>query len=120
MKKIVVLLMALLLFGCSSTGTLGIVARSTGDPGALLRNGKSFKELGAVSGSSSRFFLLAIVPWGDGTFSTAVNDALAKKGGDALINVTVTNSMYGFIPIYNIFCYSTTEVYGIAVRFEDK
>ena len=115
MKKTILLLTALLLFGCSSVGTLGIVTKSTGDPGAILRNGQPYKELGPVEGSSCRFFLLGVIPWGNGTLSTAVDDALAKVNGDALINVTVSNSLYGFVPIYNIFAYTCTDVKGIAV-----
>lgn len=108
----------LMLSGCTSVGTLGLVTKPSGDPGALLRGARSYKELGPASGSSCRYFLLAIVPWGDGTFSTAVEEALAKSGGDALLNVTVSSSLYGFIPIYNFFSYACTDVRGIAIKFE--
>lgn len=118
MRKIMVLVVALILSGCTSVGTLGLVAKSTGDPGALLKNAQQYKELGAVHGESCRFFLLAVAPWGDGTFSTAVDNALETVGGDAMINVSVSNSLYGFIPIYNIFTYTCTEVRGIAVKFQ--
>jgi hypothetical protein len=47
-----------------------------------------------------------------------VEDALQQKGGDALINVTVTSSLYGFIPIYNVYSYTCTEVKGVAVKFQ--
>ena len=118
MKKSILLLAALLLTGCTSVGTLGIVTKSTGDPGAILRNAQPYKELGPVQGEACRFFLLAVIPWGNATFSTAVDDALAKVGGDALINVTVSNSLYGFIPIYNVFTYTCTDVKGIAIKFQ--
>lgn len=104
--------------GCTSVGNLGIVTLPTGDAAGLLRSGKSFQELGPVEGSACRHFILAIIPFGDATFSTAVKEALAQKGGDALINVTVTNSLYGFIPIYNIYSFSCTGVQGIAVKFQ--
>ena len=121
MKKIICLLATpLLIAGCTSVGNLGIVTKSTGDPGALLRNAQSYKELGPVEGESCRYFLLAIVPWGDSAFSTAVDDALVKVGGDAMINVTVSSSLYGFIPIYNVFSYTCTTVKGIAIKFEGK
>jgi hypothetical protein len=116
--KIILLLMAVLLTGCTSIGTLGIVMKSTGDPGAMLRDTQPYKELGPAQGEACRFFLLGVVPWGNATISTAVDDALTKVGGDALINVTVSNSLYGFIPIYNIFCYTCTDVNGIAIKFE--
>jgi hypothetical protein len=47
-----------------------------------------------------------------------VHDALTKVEGDALINVTVSNSLYGFVPIYNVFSYTCTDVNGIAIKFE--
>jgi hypothetical protein len=116
--KIILLLAAVLMTGCTSVGNLGIVTKSTGDPGAMLRNAQPYKELGPVQGQACRFFLLGVLPWGDATLSAAVNDALVKAGGDALINVSVSNSLYGFIPIYNIFCYTCTDVNGIAIKFE--
>lgn len=121
MRKIFCLLAAsLLLAGCTSVGTLGLVTKSTGDPSALLKNGQSYKELGPVEGEACRYFLLAIVPWGDATFTTAVDEALAKVGGDALLNVTVSNSLYGFIPIYNVFTYTCTSVKGVAIKYEGR
>jgi len=120
MKKYIVLLMALLVTGCTSVGTLGIVTKSTGDPGAMLRNAQSYKELGPVQGDACRYFLLALVPWGDATLSTAADNALAKVGGDALINVTVSNSLYGFVPLYNVFSYTCTDVKGIAIKFQNN
>ncbi|HLO25878.1 MAG TPA: hypothetical protein VK187_07180 [Geobacteraceae bacterium] len=120
MKKFTLLLMSLLLSGCSSSGTLGIVMKRTSDPGAMLRNAQTYKELGPVQGETCRYFLLAIAPWGDSAFSTAVDDALGKVGGDALINVTVSSGLYGYIPIYNVFSYTCTEVSGTAIKFEKK
>ena len=111
-------LMALVITGCSSSGTLGIVTRSTADAGGLLKAGRSFQDLGPTEGTACRHFVLAIIPWGDSTFSTAVDNALQQKGGDALINVTVTSSLYGFIPIYNVYSFTCTEVKGIAVKFQ--
>jgi hypothetical protein len=115
-----VMLLGVILFGCTSVGTLGVVTKSSGDPGAVLKSGQSYKELGAAQGEACRYFLLGMVPWGDATFSKAVDNALAPTGGDALINVTVSNSLYGFVPIYNIFAYTCTEVKGIAIKLEKK
>jgi hypothetical protein len=117
---LMVVLLAVALFGCTSVGTLGVVTKSSGDPGAVLKGEQSYKELGPVEGEACRYFLLGMVPWGDATFSKAVDNALAKTGGDALINVTVSNSLYGFVPIYNIFSYACTEVKGIAIKLEKK
>ena len=64
-------------------------------------------------------FLLGIIPWGDSTVATAMDKALAENGGDALINVSVTTSLYGFVPIYNVFAFTCTTVEGIAIKFEN-
>lgn len=117
-KKIILLLAAVVLTGCTSVGTLGIVTKSTGDPGAMLKNAQSYKELGPVQGGACRFFLAGVIPWGDATLSTAVENALKSVEGDALINVSVSNSLYGFIPIYNVFAYTCTDVQGIAIKLE--
>jgi hypothetical protein len=119
-KKIILLLAVVLLTGCTSVGTLGIVTKSTGDPGAMLRNAQFYKELGQVQGGACRFFLAGVIPWGDATLSTAVENALLSVGGDALMNVSVSNSLYGFIPIYNVFAYTCTDVQGIAIKFEKE
>ena len=79
-------LMTLVVTGCSSSGTLGIVTKSAADPAGLLKSGRSFQDLGPAEGSACRHFVLAIIPWGNSTFSAAVDDALQQKGGDALID----------------------------------
>lgn len=115
------LLLLFLLAGCTSVGTVGIVTKSSAEPVSILKNGQAYKELGVAQGEACRFFLLGIFPWGDATFSTAVDDALSKAGGDAMVNVTVSNSLYGFLPVfYNVFSYTCTDVKGIAVKFENK
>ena len=111
-------LMTLVVTGCSSSGTLGIVTRSSANAGELLKSGRGYQDLGPAEGSACRHFLLAIIPFGNSAFSTAVEDALQQKGGDALINVTVTSSLYGFIPLYNVYSFTCTEVKGIAVKFQ--
>jgi hypothetical protein len=103
---------------CTSVGNLGIVTKPSADATALLKSGKAYKDLGPAEGEACRYFLLGIIPWGDATFSTAVNQALTEKGADALINVTVSNSLYGFIPIYNVFTYTCTNVKGIAIKYQ--
>ncbi len=117
-QLVCLLVVALTLTACSSFGTLGIVTKSSGDPGALLRSGRTYKEIGPAEGQACRYFVLAVIPFGDSTFSSAVDNALAASGGDALINVSVESSLYGFIPIYNVFSFTCTTVKGIAVKFE--
>src|SRR5215831_19041558 len=109
---------ALLLGACSSSGTLGIVTKSSADPASLLKSGRAFKELGPVQSQVCRHFVLAIIPWGEADFSRAVDKALVERGGDALLNVSVETSLYGFIPIYNVYSFTCTTVQGIAVKFE--
>ena len=120
MKKLLLLLLVgLFLTGCASVGNLGMVTKNMDNPGALLKNARSYKELGPVEGEACRFFVLAVIPFGDSTFSSAVDEALTKSGGDALLNVTVSSSLYGFIPIYNFFSYTCTNVRGIAIKFNE-
>ena len=120
MKKTVILSVAIFFIaGCSSTGNIGMVTKSQANPGSLLTSSYSFKEIGLVKGRACRFFLLGVVPWGNSTVTQAIDNALAN-GGDALINVSVTNSLYGFVPIYNIFCYTCSDVEGIAIEFKTQ
>ena len=112
------LLILLVLMSCTSVGHLGLVTRPMADPASILRSGKDFQELGPVEGHACRHFILAVIPFGDATFSTAVNNALRERGGDALVNVTVSNSLYGFIPIYNLYAFTCTTVKGVAVKFK--
>ena len=118
--KLLLLLVVIFLAGCSSTGSLGMVVKSTLDPGALLTKQTPFREIGPAEGEACRFFILAVLPFGSSDFAAATDEALAKSGGDALLNVSVTSSLYGFIPIYNLFTYTCTNVKGIAVKFEEK
>lgn len=114
-----VLLGALLGLGaCSTTGHLGLVARGSADPSEILRNGKPFREIGPARGRACRFFALGVLPFGDADVQTAVDRALTKTGGDALLNIATTNSHYGLIPIYHIFSWTCTEVKGTAVKFQ--
>ena len=112
------LLLVVLASGCSSTGTLGIVTKSSANPAALLQSAQGFEELGLAKGKACRHFVLAIIPFGNSNFEEAVNKALKKTGGDALINVSTTSSLYGFIPLYNVYSYTCTTVRGIAIKFK--
>jgi len=119
MKKVILSLAVMLLIaGCTSTGNLGMVSKSTADPGSLLTSPQPYKVIGPAKGKACRYFLLGIIPWGDSTIKTAVDKALAESGGDALINVSVSSNLYGFVPIYNVFCFTCTTVEGIAIEYE--
>jgi hypothetical protein len=119
MKRIILsLAMIVFIAGCASTGNLGMVTKSTADPGSLLTSSHSYKVIGPAKAKACRYFLLGIIPWGDSTLKTAMDKALAETGGDAMINVSVSTSLYGFVPIYNVFCFTCTTVDGIAIKFE--
>lgn len=109
------LLVVLALAGCVSTGNLGLVVKSTASPADLLGKAHSYRQLGQVEGQACRYFVLAIIPFGDSTVSAAVDDALQESGGDALVNVSTSSSLYGFVPIYNVFSLTCTTVRGTAI-----
>lgn len=111
------LLLAILASGCSSTGTLGIVTKSSSNPAALLQKAQDFEDLGLTEGKACRHFVLAIIPFGNSDVEEAVNIALEKTGGDALINVGTETSLYGFIPLYNVYSFTCTTVKGTAIKF---
>lgn len=115
---LLVFLTMIFLAGCSSTGRMGLITKSSADPSALLTNNQGFEELGASEGQACRYFLLAIIPWGKSDLEEAVSQALEKTKGDALLNVSVESSLYGFIPIYNVFSFTCTTVKGTAIKFK--
>src|SRR6476660_1983868 len=92
------LVLSALTIGCTSVGHLGIVTKPTSSNAERLKSGVAFEEIGPVEGNACRHFLIAVIPFGDSTFSKAVEDALEQRGGDALLTVTVTSSLYGFVP----------------------
>lgn len=112
------LALSVMVAGCTSVGHLGVVTRASANNADRLKSGVAFEELGPAEGSACRHFILAVIPFGDSTFSTAVEDALGQRGGDALLNVTVSSSLYGFIPIYNVYTFTCTSVQGVAVKFK--
>jgi hypothetical protein len=113
-----ILVLILMSVGCTSVGNLGIVTRASANNAEILKSGVAFEELGAAEGTACRHFVIALIPFGNSSFSKAVDDALAQKGGDALINVTVSTSLYGFIPLYNVYSFTCTSVQGVAVKFK--
>ena len=112
------LLGLVVLAGCTSVGSLGVIAKSSADPLALLGKGHTVKDLGPTEGQACRYFALAVIPWGNSDIQTAVDRALDKSGGDALVNVSTATSLYGFVPIYNVFSFTCTTVKGTAVKID--
>jgi hypothetical protein len=116
--RLVGLLGLLSLTACTSVGSLGVIAKSSADPVALLGESHSVKDLGPAEGQACRYFALAVIPFGNSDIQTAVDRALQKSGGDALVNVATCTSLYGFFPIYNVFSFTSTTVKGTAVKLE--
>ncbi|HYN38982.1 MAG TPA: hypothetical protein VES39_07010, partial [Rhodospirillales bacterium] len=108
----------LLLAGCQTSSQVGIIGRPATDPGAAIRDAQPYKELGPSKGRSCRYFALAIIPWGDGTVGAALDDALQPHGGDALLNVLVTSSLYTFIPYFNVFSFGCTTLEGVVIAYQ--
>jgi len=107
------------LSACTSVAQVGVMTGPTGNPGSIISDARSYSEIGPVEGEACRYFLLGIIPWGDSTPTTAMDKALRSKGGDAIINASVETSLYGFVPIWNIFAYTCTKVRGIAIKFDN-
>lgn len=103
---------------CTSVTQVGLLTRPTGDAGALIREARSFREIGPAEGKACRYFVLGVVPFGDSTAGDAMEEALTTTGGNGLLNVTIETSLYGFIPIYNILSFTCTTVRGIAISVE--
>lgn len=102
--------------GCTSVGNAGLLMHSAADPLKVVK--APYRDLGFVEETGCRFLIIGIVPAGNADPSDVLNKALRKKGADALINATTSNSLYGFIPIYNVFSITCTTVKGTAISFE--
>ncbi len=119
-KRIAAIGLALAVAGCTSVGQVGLMTNPTGDAGEIIREARSYRELGPVEGKACRMFIVGLIPLGDSTSTTAMKNALENVRGDAIINATVETSLYGFIPIYNVFAITCTTVRGIAIRFDEE
>jgi len=81
---------------------------------------RMLEESAAVEGESRAHYVLGMGPTGDDSLKAAVADALAKRGGDTLINVTVDRAVTAFPPFGAGSWYRAvrTFVSGTAVRFK--
>lgn len=81
--------------------------------GPLIQNAK---VIGRVEGvGKAKYFLNGWVgPIGDDSLKAAFADALSKKGGDTLINVTVDREVYNFLGLMTEI---RTRVTGLAVKY---
>ena len=116
--RLMSLLGLLALASCTSVGSLGVITKSSVDPASVIGKSRTFKDLGPAEGRACRYFALAVIPWGNSDIQTAVDRALQPSEGDALVNVTTATSLYGFVPIYNVFSFTCTTVKGTAVKLE--
>lgn len=112
------LLLVALTAACSSVDQVGMMALPSASPASLLTTPTAFQTLGAAQGEACRYFALGVIPWGNSTAGRALERALAPTGGNALLNASVETSLFGFIPIYNIFSYTCTTVRGVAIKYE--
>lgn len=104
--------------GCSSTANHGIISRAHFNPGDLIQSAHEVKEIGPTSARACRVFLLNIIPWGNSTTGAAMEKALSVSGGDAILNASVTTSLYEFAPLYNVVSFTCTTVSGVAVEID--
>ena len=110
-------MLALALSGCTSVGSAGLMVRSTANPLELARTG-TFRDLGVVEASDCRYLIIGVLPLGNADPGHVLDKALSISGGDALLNVSTSNSHYGFVPIYNVFSINCTSLKGTAIKFE--
>ena len=100
---------------------LSLTAGCVTNPGGIAPSttplaGKEYRVLGEVEGTDTRVYLFGILPLtGANTTQEAVNDALASKGGDALLDVTVDYNWEFWFFITR----SETMVRGKAIRFTE-
>jgi hypothetical protein len=115
--RVVVGVCALGLAGCASVGSVGLMVKSTATPAELAR-AQSFQDLGYTEASDCRYLIIGVLPLGNADPGHVLEKALAAKGADALLNVTTSNSHYGFVPIYNVFSITCTSLAGTAIKFQ--
>jgi len=113
------LLVALLMVaGCSSEGTLGMVTKSSADTTSILKSGWAYKEIGPVRAQSCMHSPFGIAVLGDSDFATVVEEALKTVDGDALLYVTASHSLRGLGYLFTIYAITCTTVEGVAIKFE--
>ncbi len=76
--------------------------------------GPNVQIVGTVEGESRSTNFLGFGPYGDHSLMAAIQDALSKRGGDALINVSIDQATTSFGPFYSV---NRTMVMGTAVKY---
>ena len=70
--------------------------------------------VGTVEGEARSSYVLGFGPYGENSLRAAIQDALSKRGGDALINVSIDQATTNFFGFYTV---RRTLVMGTAVKF---
>jgi hypothetical protein len=99
-------------------GSLGVITKGSADPIAMFKTAHHVQDMGPAQATVCRYFALAVIPWGNSDLQTAVDKALEGTGGNALVNVSTSTSLYGFVPIYNVFSFTCTTVQGTAIKLD--
>ena len=108
-SALVVCVLVSLMVGCAHTP--GGISDST-----TPINGRSYTVLGRTSASDSNILLLGLIPiTPHNSTRQCVEEAIAKKGGDALIDVTVE----GYAQWWILFIRFATKVEGTAIKFNN-
>ncbi len=92
----------------TSCATLPITAAST-----TPLNDRAYADLGETEGSDRVWSLFGLWMFGRPDTDEAIRKALAKNGGEALINATLTQKRMWFL----LFSIDTVTVEGKAVKF---
>ncbi|MGH0036427.1 MAG: hypothetical protein ACQGVK_15475 [Myxococcota bacterium] len=106
----------MLTLACASTSSHGLLTRGLLDPAGVVRGANTIEEIGYVEGRACRFFIVALLPVGNSSVGRAMRNALEGTEANAVLNASVTTSLYGFVPIYNVLSFTCTTVQGTAVR----
>ncbi len=101
-------------FAITAAGCIQYIPHSISMPGSV---DIEAKVVGRVEGYATSQVTFGIIRTGDDSLKAAVADALSKKGGDALVNVTVDRDIT-FFPhqSYPLYIKIGTKVTGTAVR----
>jgi uncharacterized protein YbjQ (UPF0145 family) len=76
--------------------------------------GPNVQVVGTVEGEARSSYVLGFGPYGENSLKAAIQDALSKRGGDALINVSIDQATTNFFGFYTV---RRTMVMGTAVKF---
>lgn len=112
--KFFVAMCILVLAGCAVT-PLGLTDSSTPLEGTNGQH-RPYQVLGKAEGSQGYFSLFGLIPFGSNDFRAAMDDAVKKLNGDALVNVR-----YWYrVSNYFVGTYASIEVEGDVIKFTQQ